>query len=86
MGGYVPDMGSTVFTGFNSKLKECIGRCNKRQDCQSFIFCDADVNPASMCFLKDKRLSGSESAIADHYCTSYYKNCDNGNFIRLVIE
>ncbi|CAE7470540.1 unnamed protein product [Symbiodinium necroappetens] len=69
VGGLVEEEGNEVGKLETASLEECERACNGNDACKSVTFCKS----WGTCFLKDKRLSGTEDAQSNDHCGSYFK-------------
>ena len=80
VGKNVKEEGNDVGSQFGKSLDECKARCSGTNKCGSFAYCPGNKG----CYLKDKKLTGSEPTRSHNDCTTYYRTCAAGNNIETI--
>ena len=69
--------GNSLGTYHWSSLDRCKDHCSKTSSCESFGYCPREKS--GTCYLRDKKLSGSEETIKrDDECYSVFIQCQDG--------
>ena len=70
--------GNTLGTVHYSTVDQCKDHCNKKLSCKSFGYCPREKS--GTCYLRDKKLSGSEETIKrDDGCYTVFLQCQDGS-------
>ena len=71
----VIDEGNDVASFSGKSLKECKRACTDNKLCHSFAFVPAPDQDNKNCYLKDKKLRGSEPTKYSKDWMTYYDSC-----------
>ena len=80
MGGTAKDRGTFIKHFHASTSGECGAKCDSEDGCGSTVFCNFNGAIGINCYLRSKKLVGSEElqSEVDGRCFSYYKKCTLG--------
>ena len=77
--GPVKDKGNAVAYFRGITYEECIEECNKNEKCQSLVWNLWRQKSNNRCYLKDKKLTGTELLAEQNSAFfSVYKSCSTG--------